>query len=59
MKIQMTFLDNGINFDPEIAEQAGGQGLRNILERAEKIGATCLVQSSPEEEVIITVEVYS
>ena len=39
------------------AEQAGGQGLRNIRERAEKIGASCWIESAPGQGTKITIEV--
>jgi signal transduction histidine kinase len=54
---RMSIEDNGVGFSPGTAAQAGGQGIRNIRERAEKIGATCTIQSAPEQGTKITIEV--
>ena len=43
----MMIEDNGVGFDLGTAEQAGGQGLRGIRERVEKIGARCMIESAP------------
>jgi signal transduction histidine kinase len=54
--IRLVIEDDGIGFDVE-AEGSGGQGLRNIRERAEKIGATCWIESVPGQGTIVNVEV--
>ena len=46
--VQLMIEDDGVGFDPNTAEQGGGQGIRNIHERAEKLGATCQIVSDPE-----------
>ncbi|RQW77446.1 MAG: PAS domain S-box protein [Methanothrix sp.] len=55
--IRLVIEDNGVGFDPADVEQGGGQGLRNIKERAEGIGAACWVESAPGKGTIITIEV--
>ncbi len=42
--VRMTIEDNGIGFDPKSAEHRGGQGFRNMRERAANIGARCCVR---------------
>ncbi len=39
--------DDGIGFDPAAAPKAGGLGLRGMAERAEEMGGTWRVESSP------------
>jgi signal transduction histidine kinase len=39
--------DNGVGFDPERARASGGVGLSSMRERAELIGGTLLVSSTP------------
>ncbi len=39
--------DDGIGFDPAAARKAGGLGLRGMEERAEEMGGTWSVDSSP------------
>ena len=53
---RMIIEDDGVGFDLEIAEQSGGQGLRNIRERAAKIGANCSIISSPGQGTKISIE---
>ena len=48
--------DDGVGFDLEATEQAGGQGLRNIRERAKKINATCTISSTPGQGSKISIE---
>jgi signal transduction histidine kinase len=50
--------DNGVGFDPASANHSGGQGFRNIHERAEQIGAACTIESAPGQGTKITVEVH-
>jgi signal transduction histidine kinase len=53
----MIIEDDGQGFDLEAAEQAGGQGLRNIQERAKKINATCTISSRPGQGSKISIEI--
>jgi signal transduction histidine kinase len=55
--IRLTIEDDGVGFDPAVAGQGGGQGLRNIRERAEQIGAGCWFESAPGQGTKITIEV--
>jgi signal transduction histidine kinase len=55
--IRLAIEDDGVGFDPEAAEGSGGQGLRNIRERAEKIDARCCIESSPGQGTTVTIEV--
>ena len=56
-RFRMIIADNGVGFDLAFAEQAGGQGLRNIRERAEKIGAACRIKSASRKGTKITIEI--
>jgi signal transduction histidine kinase len=53
---RMLIEDDGVGFDSDAAEQAGGQGLRNIQERARKINAACAIASTPGQGTKITIE---
>jgi signal transduction histidine kinase len=55
--VRMAIEDDGVGFDPELAEQSGGFGLRNIRERAEKIGAKSTISSEPGQGTKITIEI--
>jgi len=44
---KMMIEDDGVGFEPDNVGGGGGQGLRNIRERAEKIGAACVISSMP------------
>jgi signal transduction histidine kinase len=55
--IRMTIKDDGIGFHPEEAEQSGGQGFRNIRERAEILGAKYSINSNIGRGTKIVVEV--
>jgi len=55
--IRITIEDNGVGFDREIAEHGGGQGFRNMRERAAKIGASCSFESIPGQGTKVTVEI--
>jgi signal transduction histidine kinase/PAS domain-containing protein len=52
----MIIEDDGEGFDPEVVEQAGGQGLRNIRERAKTINADCIISSTPGQGTKISIE---
>jgi signal transduction histidine kinase len=56
-RIRLMIEDDGVGFDPETAEQGGGQGFRNMRERADLIGARCSMQSVPGQGTKISVEV--
>jgi signal transduction histidine kinase len=49
--------DDGVGFDPETARLAGGQGFRNMRERAENIGARYSFVSAPGQGTKIIIEV--
>ena len=53
----LSIIDDGIGFDPQIAENAGGFGLRNMKERAAKIGGDFSLETSPDSGTSIRVEV--
>jgi signal transduction histidine kinase len=55
--IRLVIEDDGVGFDPVVGSQEGGHGIRNIHERAEKIGARCWVESAPGEGTKVTIEV--
>jgi signal transduction histidine kinase len=55
--VRLLIEDDGIGFDPATAEQCGGQGFRNIRERAEIIGAKCSIISEPGRGTQIVIEV--
>ncbi len=55
--VRMTIEDDGVGFDPLTLEHGGGQGFRNMRERAANIGARCLFESVPGQGTKITIEV--
>jgi signal transduction histidine kinase len=55
--VRLAIEDDGVGFDPELAEQSGGYGLQNIRERAEKIGAKSTISSIPGRGTKITIEI--
>jgi signal transduction histidine kinase/PAS domain-containing protein len=55
--IRMTIEDDGIGFDPSTVEHSGGQGFRNMRERAANIEARCSFESVPGQGTKITIEV--
>jgi len=55
--IRMTIEDNGAGFDPQEIEHGGGQGFRNMRERAANIGGRCWFESVPGQGTKITIEV--
>jgi signal transduction histidine kinase len=42
--VRLVIEEDGIGFDPDIAAGSGGQGIRNIRARAEKIGARSWIE---------------
>jgi signal transduction histidine kinase len=55
--VRMTVQDDGIGFDPELEKQKGGQGLRGMRERAERIGARLSIEAVEAGGSRVTVEV--
>lgn len=55
--VRMTIKDDGVGFDPLTAEHGGGQGFRNMRERAANIDACCTIESVPGQGTTITIEV--
>ena len=53
----MTISDDGIGFDVATASQSGGVGLRGIAERAKRIHARLVIESSPNQGTRVRVEV--
>jgi signal transduction histidine kinase len=49
--------DDGVGFDPLIARNAGGVGLRSFEERAAKLGGQIRVESSPGQGTTVTVAI--
>jgi signal transduction histidine kinase len=54
--VRLIIQDDGIGFDPQIAYNRGGQGFRNMHERAARVGAHCSFESRPGKGTQITVE---
>jgi signal transduction histidine kinase len=54
--IRLVIEDDGLGFDRSIAEYRGGQGFRNMQERAARIGASCRIESIPGQGTKVTVE---
>jgi len=56
--IVMEIVDDGDGFDPEALSDRGGMGLKNIRERAERLGGSVKIQSTPGKgtSVKLTVE---
>jgi len=55
--VRLIIEDDGIGFDPSNAEHEGGQGFRNMRERATQIGANCAFESVPGHGTKLTIEV--
>jgi signal transduction histidine kinase len=54
--VYLQIKDDGIGFDPAAAGQGGGMGLRNMAERAERLGAKLQVTSAPGDGTTVCVE---
>jgi PAS domain S-box-containing protein len=54
----LSIRDNGIGFDPVLASQGGGVGLRNIRDRARAIGGNFLLETSPEKGTVVKVQFH-
>jgi signal transduction histidine kinase len=57
--VRITIEDDGAGFDPTLTEAGGGQGIRNMRERAASIGASCSFESVPGRGTKVTVELKS
>ena len=55
--VRLVIEDDGLGFAPDNSGHSGGQGIRNIRERAEKIGAGCWIESAPDQGTRVTIEV--
>jgi signal transduction histidine kinase len=55
--LRLTIEENGFGCNPEKPGPSGGQGIRNIRQRAEKIGARCWIESAPGQATNLTIEV--
>jgi two-component system, NarL family, sensor histidine kinase NreB len=55
--VRMTIEDDGVGFDPLTIEHGGGQGFRNMHERAATLVARCSFESVPGQGTTITIEV--
>lgn len=53
----LSIKDNGVGFDPGQAESAGGQGLRNMAERARALRGTLAVESGSGRGTEVVVKV--
>jgi signal transduction histidine kinase len=54
-RVTLEVVDDGRGFDPHAADDTGGMGLISMRERAEKIGATLTVSSSPAQGTSVKV----
>lgn len=58
--LELTVVDDGIGFDPEIITQpeiGGGWGIISITERAEAVGGVCQILSTPHQGTRVSVKV--
>jgi len=46
-EVELAVIDNGVGFDPQIAAGGGGMGLINIRQRAEQVGGSLVLNSTP------------
>jgi signal transduction histidine kinase len=53
----LTIRDDGIGFDPEIAEDSGGFGLHTMRERIERLGGNLTLETAPDSGTTVRVEV--
>jgi PAS domain S-box-containing protein len=54
--VRIVIEDDGVGFDLETAERSGGQGFRNMRERAASVGASCSFESMPGKGAKVTIE---
>ena len=50
-------VDDGVGFDPAVANERGGLGLRGIVERVAQLEGTLTLQSAPGAGTQLRVEV--
>jgi signal transduction histidine kinase/ligand-binding sensor domain-containing protein len=55
--IEMEIVDDGVGFDPQSLPDRGGMGLKNIRERAERLGGAVDIRSNPGEGTRIKVTI--
>jgi signal transduction histidine kinase len=55
--IELEVADNGTGFEPDGVSDAGGVGLSSMRERAEKLGATLTIQSTPGKGTSVLVRI--
>jgi signal transduction histidine kinase len=53
--VTLDVADDGYGFDPSKADESGGLGLRGIRERAEGLGGSLTVESSPGEGTTVAI----
>ena len=58
-RVSLEIWDDGIGFEPQVARERGGFGLRGMEERTAKLGGTINIQSRPGEGTKVRVEVGS
>ncbi|MBI4671992.1 MAG: hypothetical protein HY741_10060 [Chloroflexi bacterium] len=58
-RVQLEVQDNGVGFDVEAASAASGQGLRNIVERAQRLHGEVTIDSAPARGTRLVVRVPS
>lgn len=56
-RIAIEVMDNGRGFDPTAIEDQGGQGLKSMRERANRLGGSLAIRSTPDQGTTVTVEV--
>ena len=56
-EFEMRIEDNGVGFERERASRLGHQGLVNIRDRAERVGATVTIDSEASRGTVLTVRV--
>jgi signal transduction histidine kinase len=56
-RVSLEIWDDGIGFEPQVARERGGFGLRGMEERTAKLGGTINIQSRPGEGTKVRVEV--
>jgi signal transduction histidine kinase len=55
--VRLEISDDGTGFDPSVAAEQGGQGLRGMKERVQRIGGQWRVESAPGQGTKVTVDV--
>jgi signal transduction histidine kinase len=55
--ISMEIHDDGVGFDPKVARQSGGMGLRGIRERVHRVGGKLEIKSSAKGGTTLRVTV--